>query len=202
MSNVRALPVQLPGSWGDGDLLNALQQGDRRAFAEIYERYWEPLHRVACRKLGSSETAEEVVQDLFVTIWERRQTVRIDKLDRYLFSALKFGIIDLIRTQAVHDRFVHFVETTSTNFDQRTEDTLALQDLTRSVERVLLSLPEKTQQVFRLSRFDCLTIPEIADQLKVSEKTVQYHLGNALRTLRTNLNSPEAWVFALLWCLL
>ena len=202
MSNVRALPVQLPGSWGDGDLLNALQQGDRRAFAEIYERYWEPLHRVACRKLGSSETAEEVVQDLFLTIWERRQTVRIDKLDRYLFSALKFGIIDLIRTQAVHDRFVHFVETTSTNFDQRTEDTLALQDLTRSVERVLLSLPEKTQQVFRLSRFDCLTIPEIADQLKVSEKTVQYHLGNALRTLRTNLNSPEAWVFALLWCLL
>ena len=202
MSNVCALPVQLPGSWGDGDLLNALQQGDRRAFAEIYERYWEPLHRVACRKLGSSETAEEVVQDLFVTIWERRQTVRIDKLDRYLFSALKFGIIDLIRTQAVHDRFVHFVETTSTNFDQRTEDTLALQDLTRSVERVLLSLPEKTQQVFRLSRFDCLTIPEIADQLKVSEKTVQYHLGNALRTLRTNLNSPEAWVFALLWCLL
>lgn len=202
MSNVRALPVQLPGSWGDGDLLNALQQGDRRAFAEIYERYWEPLHQVACRKLGSSETAEEVVQDLFVTIWERRQTVRIDKLDRYLFSALKFGIIDLIRTQAVHDRFVHFVETTSTNFDQRTEDTLALQDLTRSVERVLLSLPEKTQQVFRLSRFDCLTIPEIADQLKVSEKTVQYHLGNALRTLRTNLNSPEAWVFALLWCLL
>ena len=202
MSNVRALPVQLPGSWGDGDLLNALQQGDRRAFAEIYERYWEPLHQVACRKLGSSETAEEVVQDLFVTIWERRQTVRIDKLDRYLFSALKFGIIDLIRTQAVHDRFVHFVETTSTNFDQRTEDTLALQDLTRSVERVLLSLPEKTQQVFRLSRFDCLTIPEIADQLKVSEKTVQYHLGNALRTLRTNLNSSEAWVFALLWCLL
>ena len=202
MSNVRALPVQLPGSWGDGDLLNALQQGDRRAFAEIYERYWEPLHRVAWRKLGSSETAEEVVQDLFVTIWERRQTVRIDKLDRYLFSALKFGIIDLIRTQAVHDRFVHFVETTSTNFDQRTEDTLALQDLTRSVERVLLSLPEKTQQVFRLSRFDCLTIPEIADQLKVSEKTVQYHLGNALRTLRTNLNSSEAWVFALLWCLL
>ena len=202
MSNVRALPVQLPGSWGDGDLLNALQQGDRRAFAEIYERYWEPLHRVACRKLGSSETAEEVVQDLFLTIWERRQTVRIDKLDRYLFSALKFGIIDLIRTQAVHDRFVHFVETTSTNFDQRTEDTLALQDLTRSVERVLLGLPEKTQQVFRLSRFDCLTIPEIADQLKVSEKTVQYHLGNALRTLRTNLNSPEACVFALLWCLL
>ena len=194
MSNVRALPVQLPGSWSDGDLLTALQQNDRRAFAEIYKRYWEPLHRVACRKLGSSETAEEVVQDLFVTIWERRQTARIDKLDRYLFSALKFGIIDLIRTQAVHDRFVHFVETTSTNFDQRTEDTLALQDLTRSVERVLLSLPEKTQQVFRLSRFDCLTIPEIADQLKVSEKTVQYHLGNALRTLRNSLDSSNAWV--------
>ena len=192
MSNARPLSLQPPASWGERDLLDALQQGDRRAFAEVYERYWEALHRVACRKLGSFEAAEEVVQDLFVAIWERRQTARIDQLDRYLFSALKFGIIDLIRTQAVHERFVSFVETTATDFDQRTEDTLAMQDLTRSIERVLLGLPEKTQHVFRLSRFDCLTIPEIAARLKLSEKTVEYHLGNALRTLRIHLKGPDA----------
>ena len=191
MSTVRPLNTLPPAAWGDGDLLSALQQSDRQAFAEIYERYWEPLHRVATRKLGSSEAAEEVVQELFVTIWQRRETLRIDQLDRYLFSALKFGIIDLIRTQAVHKRFVHFVETTATDVDQRTEDTLAMQDLTRSIERVLTHLPEKTQQVFRLSRFDCLNIPEIAARLGTSEKTVQYHLSNALRTLRTQLNSPD-----------
>lgn len=185
-------------AWSDETLFAAVQQGDRQAFAEIYNRYWAELYQVACRKTGVAEVAEELVQDLFVTIWQRRERLNVSQLNRYLFSALKFDIIDYFREQAVHERFVQHMEQTATELDQRTEDSLAMQDLTRSVELVLGTLPDKTQQVFRLSRFECLTIPEIAVRLDVSEKTVQYHLGNALKALRTHLHSPDAWLLVLL----
>ncbi|WP_375445048.1 RNA polymerase sigma factor [uncultured Fibrella sp.] len=175
--------------WSDPELIEGIRLGNRLAFGELYERYWEELHRVASRKTGSAEGAEELVQDLFVSLWQRRETLQIDQARRYLFAALKFAIIDLIRSTATHERFVAHIEATTTHIDRRTEDELAMQDLTRSVEQGLSSLPEKTQEVFRLSRFDCLTIPEIAVRLNLSEKTVQYHLSNALRELRTYLRN-------------
>ncbi len=174
-------------SLSDTQLIEALRTGDRRAFAELYERYWEELHRVATRKLGSATAAEEVVQDLFISLWQRRETLQMEQVNRYLFSALKFAIIDLIRSTDTHERFAAHYKATATDVDRRTEDDLAMQDLTRSIEQGLSTLPEKTQQIFRLSRFDCLTIPEIAVRLDLSEKTVQYHLSNALRELRLHL---------------
>ena len=165
-----------------------MQRGDRQAFATLYDRYWDGLFRVAAQKLASAELAEEIVQDLFISLWQRRETLVIVQVNRYLFSALKFLVIDHIRTQQVHERFVdYYLAMTST--DTQPEDALALQDLTRSIEQGLQKLPEKTQQIFRFSRFEHLTIPEIAERLGVSEKVVQYHLGNALRAMRNYLRT-------------
>ncbi|MBO0930154.1 RNA polymerase sigma-70 factor [Fibrella aquatilis] len=172
----------------DEQLVLALQQGDRQAFAELYDRYWADLFQLAARKLASPELAEELVQDLFISLWQRRETLVITQVNRYLFSALKFSVIDHIRTQQVHERFVdHYLTITSPTTEP--EDALALQDLTRSIEQGLQTLPSTTQQVFRLSRFEHLTIPEIAARLGVSEKVVEYHLGNALRAMRRHLRT-------------
>jgi RNA polymerase sigma-70 factor (family 1) len=181
----------------DEQLIEAMQRGDRQAFAELYDRYWDGLFRVAAQKLASLELAEELVQDLFISLWQRRETLVIAQVDRYLFSALKFSVIDHIRLQQVHERFVdYYLAMTST--DTQPEDAMALQDLTRSIEQGLQTLPEKTQQIFRLSRFEHLTIPEIAEQLGISEKVVQYHLGNALRAMRNYLRTYGV-LLAALW---
>ena len=187
-------------SWpepSDEQLLAAVQLGDRQAFADLYERYWADLFKVAARKLASPELAEELVQDLFISLWQRRETLVITQVNRYLFSALKFSVIDHIRSQQVHERFVEY-HLAVVDTDTEPEDAMALQDLTHSIEQGLQTLPSMTQQIFRLSRFEHLTIPEIAARLDVSEKVVQYHLGNALRAMRNYLRT-YGLLLAALW---
>lgn len=183
------LPKPLPATWSDTDLATALSRGDEGAFAEIYSRFWLPLFRVACQKTQSKETAEELVQDLFLRLWQRRDLLVIDHLSRYLFAALKFSVIDWIESKAVHDRFVAYTEAFTEVSLNDAEQDLALQDLTQAVESALETLPEKTGDVFRLSRYGHLSIPEIATRLGLSDKAVEYHLTRALGLVRSHLRS-------------
>ena len=91
----------------------------------------------------------------------------------------------------MHERFVAYYEAFVLDSDHQTENVLALQDLTEAVERSLQTLPQKSQTVFRLSRFDHLTIPEIAQRLNLSEKAVEYHLTKALDVVRGQLSGYE-----------
>lgn len=186
---MHAAPTTSYNNWSDTDLSAALSRGDEGAFAQIYERFWLPLHRMAYQKTGSKETAEELVQDLFLRLWQRRESLSIDNLPRYLFAALKFSIIDWIESKAVHERFVAYSQAFSEVTSNDAEGELALQDLTKTVDLALITLPEKTQDVFRLSRYGQLTIPEIAARLGLSDKAVEYHLTRALGLVRAHLRA-------------
>lgn len=176
-------------NWADTDLATALNQGDDGAFAEIYERFWAPLHRMAVQKTQSKEAAEELVQDLFLRLWQRRESLLIDHLPRYLFAALKFSIIDWIESKAVHERFVAYSEAFSAVANNDAEHELALQDLTKTIDFALESLPDKTRDIFRLSRYGHHTIPEIAARLGLSNKAVEYHLTRALGLVRSHIRT-------------
>ena len=193
----KSAPIPSTSALTDEQLVQAVQRSDQQAFSELYARYWADLFQVAARKLASPELAEEVVQDLFVSLWQRRETLVITQVNRYLFSALKFAVIDHIRSEQVHERFVDYYLAMA-NPATPPEDALALQDLTRSIEQGLQTLPPTTQQIFRLSRFEHLTIPGIAARLGVSEKVVQYHLSNALRAMRNHLRTYGV-ALAALW---
>lgn len=178
--------------YADAQLVSALKGGDRDAFAEIYNRYWSLLYRLSYQKLRARETAEELVQDLFVSIWTKRDQTTIRELRPYLLTALRFSIINHIESLRVHERFVTYYESFLNQTDTEPTDELALQDLTDAVERSLQTLPEKSQQVFRMSRFEYLTIPEIAQRLNLSEKAVEYHLTRTLKVVRENLRDLGA----------
>ena len=171
----------------DADLVRALGQNDEKAFAEIYERYWRPLHQQAVRKLGRAEDAEEVVQDLFVTLWNKRRTASIQQLDAYLFSGLKYKIIDCIRAQLVRKAYAATAPHHHKAPSRCTEETLAAADLSLALDASVRNLPSHTQEVFRLSRVEHQSVPEIAARLRVSPKTVEYHLSRSLRMLRKHL---------------
>jgi RNA polymerase sigma-70 factor (ECF subfamily) len=173
--------------YADSQLSTALAEGDQDAFAEIYDRYWSLLYRLAYQKVRCRETAEELVQDLFVSLWSRRAEASIRELRPYLLTALRFSIINHIESLRVHERFVTYYESFLMQTDTESTDELALQDLTNAIEQSLQTLPEKSQQVFRLSRFEYLTIPEIAQRLDLSEKAIEYHLTRALKVVRENL---------------
>jgi RNA polymerase sigma-70 factor (ECF subfamily) len=169
----------------DEYLLERLQQGDSASFEEIYERYWSVLYRTVNQKLNSSGVAEELVQDLFANLWQKRSTLKITtSLPQYLFGAIRNNVISYIRKCAVQEKY-NRIERPMTAHD--TEWKVAYNELAQRLETALESLPEKTQTVFALSRYEEKTIAQIAKQLNFSEKGVEYHLTKALKHLRTHL---------------
>jgi RNA polymerase sigma-70 factor (ECF subfamily) len=172
-------------SLDENDLIRLLNEGDKNAFQEIYKRYWKKLYQVAERKVRK-EIAEEIIQDIFISLWNNRKTT-INNLKYYLFSSVKYGILNHFKKQITEYNFSEEALYESSKFDNSTEYSLFLEDLLKSIEAALLHLPPKTQQIFRLSRFELLSTKEIAVQLNLSEKAIEYHLTQALKTLRIYL---------------
>jgi RNA polymerase sigma-70 factor (ECF subfamily) len=171
----------------DVTLLEALQQGDEQAFSAIYERYWYKVFLIAYRRLKDKELAKELVQEIFLKLWKNRLTLRITQLENYLVFAVKYAVIDHIRSNMVQDKYQAYYQLFMSTADSNTEDTLAYNDLLNTVNSGLETLPQKSREVFRLNRLENWPVPKIALHLKLSEKAVEYHLTKSLKILRAYL---------------
>lgn len=178
---------KLCASWDDAALAQALRRGDEQAFAEIYNRYGWDLLELAHRKVGSREAAEEIVQDLFAALWHKRDAAGIEKLPEYLRTAVKYRVINLIKTRLTHAGYVTYCRALASEADFGTEQALATGDLTRALGLGLAHLPGHAREIFQLSRVEHQTVPQIALRLKLSPKAVEYHLTRALKLLRVSL---------------
>lgn len=174
-------------SWADAALLAALQADDAGAFEEIYKRYCYRLFTVAYRKLKSREAAEKLVQDLFAGLWSKRASSQIQQLDHYLFAAIRYRIINYIKSTEVRAGYEFYCRVCLPASTTNTEDAVALKALTTALTAGLSRLPEKSREVFRLSRLEHCTVPEISLRLNLSEKAVEYHLTKSLKLLRAGL---------------
>ncbi|GAB3868824.1 RNA polymerase sigma-70 factor [Hymenobacter segetis] len=186
-ANQLSLKPKPCASWDDAELVLALRGGSEPAFAEIYRRYGFGLIEQAYRKVGSREAAEEIVQDLFAALWHKREGVDIQKLPEYLGTAVKYRVINLIKTKLIHAGYLAYCHTQSPRADHHTEQELAATDLAGALRRGLTRLPAHTREIFQLSRLEHQTVPEIAGRLKLSTKAVEYHITRALKQLRVSL---------------
>lgn len=169
-------------------LVKLLKVDDKGAFEEIYRRYWYMLFVVARRKLSSEDLAEEIIQDLFTNIWSRRSEVNIENLKKYLFSSVKYLVINAIKAKIVRQEYENQVIFTNELATTRhTEEELAYRDLYGAIEAGLLQLPDKTQHIFRLNRLENQSVREISKYLNIPERTVEYHITQSLRSLRLHL---------------
>lgn len=175
-------------SHSDSELLALLKDGDQAAFTEIYNRYWEKMVTIAYLKLQSTEDAKEVVQDLFVDIWNRREVSEVQySLHTYISGALRYKIYScLAKKQKEHHKIRQLPKEDICN---NTEEWLSYEALKDDLEKAVLELPEKCRLVFRLSRENGLSNQEIANALDISPKTVENHLTKALGRLHTALKS-------------
>lgn len=169
------------------ELLHRVSQDDVKAFKYIYDQYWHKMYLTALKKTQSNEVSEEIVQEIFTKLWERRQVVVIENLETYLFTALKYSVISYIRT-VLKTRQNDFIEThTDTLTTHIEENPQSTWDLQTALEEALSYLPEKTRLIFEMSRYEELPHREIARQLDISEKAVEYHITQALKLLRVQL---------------
>jgi len=183
----------------DVDLLAALYSDDEGSFAEIYQRYCYRLFALAYQKLKSRETAEELVQDLFENLWNRRASHEIQQLEQYLFSALRYRIINHIKTQQVRAGYELYRRLNASEADSTTENALALNELSTALLAGVQRLPAKTREIFQLSRLEQYSVAEISGRVHLSEKAVEYHLTKSLKLLRIYLRDFLAVALAVFW---
>ena len=169
----------------DDILLRLLKASDEKAFRVLYERYWKRLFAVVCYKLKNREAAEEIVQNIFVSLWEKRADLQIEKLEVYLFTALKYKVINYVESLLVRQAGQKQMAGPIT--DVSTEDTIIINDLHNAIQQALSCLPPKTREVFTLSRFEKYSVKDIAQHLNLTEKAVEYHITRSLKQMRISL---------------
>jgi RNA polymerase sigma-70 factor (family 1) len=176
-----------PIDHNDQLLLKHLQQGSVKAFRQIFELYWQPLYSLAKSKVRSHEEAEEIIQNIFLALWEKREELAINNLSFYLHTAVKNRVINLIRDKITHNKYWDYYKTFIPQHGDVTQMSVEFDDLDAAVGQAVKLLPEKSREVFRLSRLEGRSNAEIANLLQLSEKSIEYHLTKSLRELRLHL---------------
>lgn len=175
----------LYSKYTDDALVQLLQNGDERAFTEIYQRFWKLLFSVAVNKLDSPEDARELVQDVFIQLWKRHTELHIDhSIKSYLAAAVKFRVYTHLSKQYRLRQQQAGLAAADNISAPDVEDQLDVQDLMARIDQAATQLPERCRLVYQLSREDGLTHREIASQLDISEKTVENQITKALKVLR------------------
>jgi RNA polymerase sigma-70 factor (ECF subfamily) len=168
-------------------LLQGLQNGDKTAFYEIFERYWDALYNAAYIRLRSHAEAEEIVQELFVTLWDKRHTLKIDNLPVYLHVAVRKRVLNTIRRKITEQKYWDYCSGFFSTMHNTTEDMICFDELSHEIEEAVNRLPERSRQVFKLNKLEGKPVAEIAKFLKLSERSIEYDLARSLKAVRLHL---------------
>jgi RNA polymerase sigma-70 factor (family 1) len=175
--------------YADEHLVKLLREEDsKEAFEELYNRYWKRLLINARFNLGSEQEAEEVVQNVFMNIWKARERLQLkNTFATYILSCVKYETIAALVKQKKRSDAKLVLSSIGDVAEYNTINSIDYESTRKKLEETITTLPEKCQLVFRLSREEGFTEKQIAQQLRISTKTVQAHITKALKVLRTNL---------------
>ena len=169
----------------DQQLLPLFTTGDEMAFSELYNRYWKKLLAIAYHHTKDKMLAEEIVQEIFITLWARKSNTPIASMEGYLATAVKFSVYKFLYRQRRRTEIENGTCAKDVSFlcQQQIEARFTQEYINGLVEE----LPEKCRLVFRYSRNEGLSIPEISREMNIAEKTVEAHLTKGLKMLRLSL---------------
>jgi RNA polymerase sigma-70 factor (family 1) len=176
----------------DKHLLYRLKDEGDTAFLTIYKEYWPRLYTIAFNRLNSKEGAEDVVQEVMASLWQRRAEVNIQNLSAWLSAATRYSVL---RQLARQNRAM--TEPITAETENGYEQGIDFYFLDKMIKEQIHQLPEKCKLVFEYSRQHGLSNKEIASQLDITEKTVEKHITKALHKLRTKLTKALLFPFFL-----
>ncbi|HWV68852.1 RNA polymerase sigma-70 factor [Chitinophaga sp.] len=184
----------------DASLLELMKKDDQEAFTIIYNKYWYPLMQHVMKAVRIYSEAEDIVQEIFVSIWKNRARLEIRAaLSTYLFNSGRYMAIRNIERNVTRSNYLQRLSDQIDNGGAPSPETLLhMRELEERIEQAIESLPEKMKEIFNLSRKQQLSYREIAAQLGVSEETVRKQISNALNRLRTQVGyAPAGLIFLL-----
>jgi len=165
----------------------SLQKDGMAAFEVLYKTYWYQLYGVAVKQTVTTQDAEELVQNLFEKIWRNRAHLQVKNWGAFLTISLRNLIVDFYRQKAVNNKFLQ--QYTQAPINSSPETTLDHEQLRVLIENHLHELPEKTQTIFKLSRYEHKSVKEIAGHMRLTEKAVEYHITKSIKLLRQHLRN-------------
>ncbi|MCX2453732.1 RNA polymerase sigma-70 factor [Pedobacter sp. PLR] len=174
----------------DQELWGEIQQENSKAFDLLFERYWERLYSTCYSYLKNEEACKEIVHNIFLDIWQKRETLEVISFNNYLTSAARYQVYKVIRKEKRNP--IQLIE----DYDQvphldwvrnQGEEKMRHEEIGRNLEEVLNTLPKRCKEIFVLSRIKNLSNEEIAGQLGISKRSVENQLTQALKVLRLAL---------------
>jgi len=180
--------VDVLGDLADQQLLKIFQEGSLAAFEEIHRRYFVRLYAHAFKMLGNAEDAQDVVQEVFITLWTKGNTIQLHTgLAGYLYSAVRNRVLNLIERENTYrahlDALAAFLDENPSPSIHSADEELLYAVFEAEIEK----LPRKMKEVFELRRQGELSYAEIADQLSLSDNTVKKQISNAIKILRDRM---------------
>lgn len=188
----------------DEQLLQQMSGGDRQAFTTLYQRYWEDLFITAAKALRRKEEASDVVQDVFFSLWNRRNDLDIQgSLAAYLHTSVRYKCIHYIEKNITRrDYLVQLVEVALIGSSPNAEINLHLKEMQQAINKTVAKMPPKMQEVYKLSRQEHLNYREISDCMSISVETVKKHIQHALQLIKKDI-APYIFIsiFLIFFCL-
>lgn len=177
----------------DKSLVESIKNSNQGVFELVFNFYYSGLVVFADRMIKNTAVSEDIVQSVFLKLWETRETIEIRSLRSYFVQCVKNKCIDHIRNQQVKNRFdAHYAETEVVIAE---EDLWTKNEISHLLDVAIADLPPRCREVFWMSRYENLKIAEIADKLNISKRTVETQISNALKILRVKLIDYISLIF-------
>jgi RNA polymerase sigma-70 factor (family 1) len=170
----------------DNALLLQMRDGSEQAFSKIYNKYWKKIYVLAYDRLKDAKQSQDLVQDIFVSLWERRETLDIENLNAYLYSAVRYSVFKLVAANKITDDFYNLAEALSPKASSA-DSRIISHELMSAFNKVVEDMPAQRKKIFKMRYEDNMKTKVIAEQLCISQKTVQNQLLSSYQTIRTLL---------------
>ncbi len=182
-------------SLNDEELFNMMKKNEGNAFKFIFKKYYNRLLGYAMRFVQDRETAEDIIQEVFMSFWEKRQLLKSISLSSLLFCMVRNASLNYLKQKVLIDKFpIEYIENIdgeerlySLDFALSADEETLYEELRRQIQEALSVLPERSREVFLLSRFNGLKNKEIASKLGISTTAVEKHISKSLKRISSYL---------------
>ena len=176
----------------DIELVERLQKGDVEAFDLIYEKYSGKLYAFGLKYLRSTAEAEELVQTVFLKLWENYKSLNKElSFKSYLFTIAYNDICKLFRKRNYQQKFINDTLYENSQYSSETEDGIDYQSVLERVEQIVKKLPERQKTIFLKSRQEGKSSKEIAEEVGLSPGTVDNYISESLKFIRSRLHNED-----------